>query len=344
MNSLYCIIMFMNNLKINVIAEEFVGEANGVTTAILELIESLKNDEFYDLIDSPENADVVHAHTIGLDYVKQSFKYKNKMVVSAHVIPDSFIGSLIFSKLWRPLAKQYLKFVYNRSKEVIAVSPFVKLELEKIGVKSKIHVLCNSVDRQKFKPDQELRDKYRKKLNLTTEFVATCVGQIQPRKGIYDFIETARLCPDVTFVWVGGTPFKGLTAEYKKLQEVVKNAPKNIIFTGIVDFSEMPAYYAMSDVYFMPSYQENFAFATIEASSVRLPLLLRDNVEYPSSLFTHYLRGKTADHFAEIVNKLKNEPDYLDHWQNQSEILASKYSLKAYMEQLKAIYLGVLNK
>ena len=30
----------MNSLKIHVIAEEFVGEANGVTTAILELLES----------------------------------------------------------------------------------------------------------------------------------------------------------------------------------------------------------------------------------------------------------------------------------------------------------------
>ena len=99
----------MNKLKF-VIAEEFVGEANGVTTAILELIDSLKNDPFYEL-DDIKDADIIHAHTIGLDYIKQSYKYKNKMIVSAHVIPDSFIGSLIFSRLWRHLAKQYLKYV-----------------------------------------------------------------------------------------------------------------------------------------------------------------------------------------------------------------------------------------
>lgn len=333
----------MEKLKIHVIAEKFVGEANGVTTAILELIESLKRDSFYELQDGPKSADVVHAHTIGLGYVRESLKHKKKMIVSAHVVPDSFIGSLIFSELWRPFAKMYLKFCYNRSKEVIAVSPFVKMELEKIGVKSKIHVLCNSVDRQKFKQDEKLRSKFRKQLNLTNEFVVTCVGQIQPRKGIYDFIETAEKCPDVTFVWVGGTPFKGLTAEYKKLQEVVKNAPKNIIFTGIVDFNDMPGYYAASDAFFMPSFQENFAFATIEASSVKLPLILRDNVEYPSSLFTHYLKGKSSDDFAKIVRKLSDDTDYLTHWQNESETLASKYSLKVYMKQLKTIYLGVLN-
>ncbi|MGC6368069.1 MAG: glycosyltransferase family 4 protein [Candidatus Marinamargulisbacteria bacterium] len=333
----------MNNLKIHVIAEKFVGEANGVTTAILELIESLKKDPFYDLQNQAKTADVVHAHTIGLDYIRQSFRFKNKMVVSAHVVPDSFIGSLIFSRLWRPLAKLYLRYVYNRAREVIAVSPFVKMELEKIGVKSKIHVLCNSVDRQKFKQDDGMRETFRKKMGLTNEFVVTCVGQIQPRKGIYDFIETAEKCPNVTFVWVGGTPFKGLTAEYNKLQEVVKQAPKNIIFTGIVDFNEMPGYYAASDVFFMPSYQENFAFATIEASSVKLPLLLRDNVEYPSSLFTHYLKGKNSDDFAKIVTKLSEDKNFLEQWQNESEELASKYSLKAYMKQLKDIYLGLLN-
>ena len=101
-----------------------------------------------------------------------------------------------------------------------------------------------------------MRKTFRDKLGLTNEFVVTCVGQIQPRKGIYDFIETAEKCPNVTFVWVGGTPFKGLTAEYNKLQEVVKQAPKNIIFTGIVDFNEMPGYYAASDVFFMPLFKK----------------------------------------------------------------------------------------
>ncbi len=334
----------MKKLNIYVIAESFVGEANGVTTAILELFESLKKSDSFNVVDSPNDADIIHAHTIGLDYVFKSFKYKKKMVVSAHVVPDSFIGSLILSELWRPIAKQYLKYVYNRSKEVIAVSPVVKTELEAIGVRSKIHVLCNSVNRQKFSQSNELRATFRKKLNLTNEFVVTCVGQIQPRKGIYDFIDTAKKCPDITFVWVGGTPFKGLTAEYKKLQTVVKDAPKNIIFTGIVDFDDMPGYYAMSDVFFMPSFQENFAFATIEASSVKLPLVLRDNVEYPSSLFTHYLKGKNADEFSAIISKLYQDSDHFNHWQNESETLASKYSLDAYMIKLKNIYEGLLNK
>lgn len=104
----------------------------------------------------------------------------------------------------------------------------------------------------------------------------------------------------------------------------------------------MASYYAMSDCYFLPSYQENFAFATIEASSVKLPLVLRDNVEYPGTLFNHYLKGKDADDFATIISKLKQDPAYFKKWQNESDALATKYELKAYMKHLLKLYSEVI--
>ena len=328
----------MKPIRIHIIAEAFVGKANGVTTAILELMDALKNDPNYTVVDRIEDADVIHAHTIGLDYMRLSGRYRNKLIVSAHVVPDSFDGSLRLSRLWRPLATMYLRLAYNRAQTVIAVSPTVKTVLERIGVRTPIQVLCNSVDRQKFKPSTPLRNTFRQKYGITDAFVVSCMGQIQPRKGIYDFIQTARLCPDIQFMWVGGTPFKGLTADYNKLKKAIKNAPKNIIFTGIVDFDDMPGYYAMSDVFFMPSYHENFAFATIEASAVHLPLLLRDNPEYPSSLFTHYLKATTVAGFCDALTSLKNDPDCLSHWQNESNQLAETYSRDAYMTHIKKAY------
>ena len=36
-------------------------------------------------------------------------------------------------------------------------------------------------------------------------------------KGIAEFIETAALCPEVTFFWFGGRPFGGLTDAVKAL-------------------------------------------------------------------------------------------------------------------------------
>ena len=334
-------------IKVNVIAEKFIGQANGVYTAFLETVDALKKHPEIQLsINEPwENCDVVHAHSIGLEYILKSFKYRDKLIVSAHVVPDSFIGSLILSEWWKPIAKWYLKLAFSRAKLVIAVSPMVKIELEKIDVKTNIQVLCNSVDREKFKLNPDLRQKLRAKHGIgADEFVVTCVGQIQPRKGIYDFLETAQNLPHIRFVWVGGKPFGRITADYDVLEKTVAQAPSNVLFTGIVDFQDMPGYYAMSDVFFMPSYQENFAFATIEASSVQLPLVLRDNVEYPGSLFTHYLKGKTALDFTHVIDHLYRDSAFYKQWQQESETLASNYELSAHVRQLLAFYKEVSGK
>jgi 1,2-diacylglycerol-3-alpha-glucose alpha-1,2-galactosyltransferase len=337
----YYHIGFMPKLRVNLFFEKFVGEANGVYTAFVEAVDALKKrpDIALSINEKNPDCDVFHAHSIGLKYFLESFKHRRHLVTSAHVVPDSFIGSLILSELWRPIAKHYLRLAFNRAKLVVAVSPIVKSELEKIGVKSEIQVLCNAVDRKKFCSDAAKRAELRKKHSIAQDrFVALCVGQIQPRKGIYDFLETAKKCSDVTFVWVGGRPYGKLTADFAKLTEAVNGAPSNVIFTGAVPFEAMPGYYAMADVYFLPSLQENFAFATIEAASLKLPLLLRDNPEYPPTLFSHYLKGKSADDFASELKKLHSERSYLARWQGESDALANKYEASAYTENLVKLY------
>ena len=333
----------MSKLRVNIFAEKFIGEANGVTTAVLECIESLKKRDDIELqIDGSEPYDVLHSHTIGMGFVKKSWGKRKKTVVSAHVVPDSFIGSLIFSRLWQPLAKQYLKFIYDRASVVVAVSPVVKEELTKIGVKARIEVLCNSVDRVKFRPDAAYRSEIRAKFGLKdNEKIALCVGQIQPRKGIEDFLKTAVSLPEIKFMWVGGRPYGRLTEEFDKMTRLVDNAPKNVIFAGIINFEDMPKYYAAADIYFMPSYQENFAFATIEAASVKLPLVTRDNPEYPGTLFDHYLSASNAEGFTKLISKLATDQSFFKEYQGHSDQLANMYEVNAYTDKLVAIYRSI---
>ena len=328
---------------VNMFAEGFIGEANGVTTAFVEAVDALTKRRDIELkVNGKEPYDVLHSQTIGPRFFFKRIGKKHKTIVSAHVVPDSFIGSLVFSRLWRPLAKWYLKFIYDRAQAVIAVSPKVGEELEKLGVKSKVYVLCNSVNREKFKPNDEAREEIRRKHNLSLEKkVAICVGQIQPRKGVDDFVAVAEALPGVTFMWVGGRPYGKLTQEHERMTEVIKNAPKNVIWAGIVKLEQMPAYYAAADIYFMPSFQENFAFATIEAASTKLPLVMRDNIEYPDSLFTHYLKAKDAEGFTALIKKLITDQPFFLEYQNESDALANKYEINAYTDKIVKIYKDV---
>jgi 1,2-diacylglycerol-3-alpha-glucose alpha-1,2-galactosyltransferase len=329
-------------LTLEIVAEKrFIRKANGVHTAVVQLVEQLrKRDDIKISVNtSSSQVDVIHAHTLGAHYLLKALTCRDHLVASAHVVPESFLGSLIFDKFCYGVAKFYLKFALNRARLVIAVSPVVKTQLKRLGVTTEIVVLCNSVDRQQFRPDKQLRKRVRTQLGLSDDgFISLCVGQIQRRKGIQTFLNVAEILPQMTFVWVGGRPFGRLTANYDEMTELMEQAPQNVRFIDAVDFEEMPGYYAMADVFFFPSFQENFAYAILEASSTRLPLVLRDNPEYPYLLFTHYLKAGTDEGFAETLRHLTKDVSFLETWQQESDTLASKYEIHKYVEQLVTCY------
>ena len=157
------------------------------------------------------------------------------------------------------------------------------------------------------------------KYGLPTErFTVVCAGQLQRRKGIFDFIELAKKMPDTQFVWAGGFSFGKITDGYEEVRKVVENPPDNIKFTGIVDRDKMNEIYNLADVMFLPSYEELFPMTILEAMNCRVPLLLRDIPIYENILFDYYLRAKDNDGFAEILNRLQNDSEYYNNAVEQS--------------------------
>jgi 1,2-diacylglycerol-3-alpha-glucose alpha-1,2-galactosyltransferase len=70
---------------------------------------------------------------------------------------------------------------------------------------------------------------------------------------------------------VGGRSYGRLTADYDRLTKICDHAHKNVIFAGTIDYEEMPAYYSMTDVYFLPSIQENFLLQQLRQAPVSYP-------------------------------------------------------------------------
>lgn len=333
----------MSPIKVSILIENFVGVANGVYTAYAETIEALKDrDEIKLSVNSTKPCDITHYHSIGPYYLWTSFSSKGTMVVTAHVIPESFVDSIILSRFWNPIARFYLRFAYNRSDVIQAVSPLVKQKLREIGVKKPIRIICNCVDRDKFRLTGKKRKKFRQKLGLRRDdFVAMSVGQIQPRKGIDTFIETAKQLPAIKFLWVGGQVYGRLTAHYRRMSQIVKEAPENVIFAGTVPFEDIPGYYNAADIFFFPSHQENFPFVLLEAASTGLPLLLRDNPEYELILAGRYLKAGSVDGFHTLIEKLLNDHDLFTSYQQHSLKLAKEYDRKSYAAKLIELYKSI---
>lgn len=330
-------------MTINIISETpYFPKAQGVHTAFINQYQMLKRTKETILLNSYKKADITHIHTVGL-YAFYKALRNHPCVITAHIIPDSLIGSLKGATVLGGLSTFYLKNYYNTADLVLAVAPQVKEELIKIGVTTRIEIFPNPIDTQLFKNDISLRKKGRNRLKLPEDaFVILGVGQVQTRKGIDDFIEVAKQLPQMSFVWVGGTPFSGLTDQGTILPKLLKHLPPNVQFPGIVDYEDMPAIYNASDIFFFPSNQETQGLVIIEAASSGRPLILRDLTEYKTLYKSNYLAGKTREDFITLLQRLHTNKKIYDLAKKDSLTLSKRFSFATLSKSLLSYYNSLL--
>lgn len=330
-------------MKINLVTEsEYFPKGHGVHTAFLNMKQMLEATGQQVTVNAWGQADITHMHTLG-PFSFYKLQTSKTTVVSAHVIPDSFVGSLKGTKYWLGGAKKYLRYFYSQADMVVAVAPKVKAELEKLGVKSRIEVFPNPINTRVFKGDPILRKQGREKLGLKeTDFVLIAAGQIQKRKGVHDFVEMARVLPEYQFVWVGNQPFKSITAEDDSFEALLAGKPDNMHFPGLVSYDQMPAVYNAADVCFFPSYQENAPMGPIEAAACGLPLLLRDLEEFQLLYGEGYLKAKTEADFRGFIKALASDKELYTKSQKDSLALSQKFSFPVLGGRLVNLYQSLL--
>lgn len=316
----------VKKIKVNVISEsEFTVQGHGVHTAYIEHTRSLKaRPDVIVTVNQDVDVDITHIHTTGLYAAKRLVNGPGKKVVSAHIVPDSLVGSLAFAKWWLPLAKVYLKWFYSRADLVFAVSDATQNDLLALGVEKPITVLYNTIDTQRYRRHDDDRIKARQKVGLPTRgTIVMGAGQVQPRKRLDTFVAAANALPDVTFVWVGGMPFKAAAADGGDMKKLIKNAPKNLLFPGILPLDEMVAYYHTADMFMLPSDQETFGLVIVEAAAADLPVILRNNPEYDTTFAGNVLKfDDDAAAIAAVVSLRESKELYEQSVQGARRIAA----------------------
>ena len=317
----------------------FTVQGHGVHTAFLETVNALKKLSNVEvLVNTRANADICHIHTVGFYALKHLLFSKGRRVVSAHIVPESLIGSLRWAKSWVWAARWYLRFFYNHADLVIAVSEETKELLRKMGVKRPIKVINNMIDISRYANSPTLRSQARRRFGWKEDdWVVVSNGQVQPRKRVDTFLHLARKFPKTRFVWVGGIPFKGIAADYEKMKKQMDTAPKNTFFSGVVDREKVVDYVRAGDVFVMPSDQETFGLAVVEAASAGLPLVLRDIRDYDNTFRDDAVVCNEAS-FEDALYRLQTDKVYYRKMQNKALALASRYDSTKLVQQLLLVY------
>lgn len=305
---------------INMLSTADKVKGQGVGSAYLEQVNLVRNGldkDFKVVINKRARTEIMHYHTIDLlHYLSIPFAKKKGVTVGyVHFLPETIEGSIKLPKLIEKIFYKYIISFYKSMDYLVTVNPNFITKLEAYNIdRKKITYIPNFVSDEKFynlSKDEIYIAKEKLKIQKES-FVVLGVGQIQTRKGVMDFIDIAKKMPEVQFIWAGGFSFGNITDGYKELKNQIEHAPKNILFTGIVERDLMNDIYNVSNVLFMPSYNELFPMSILEAMNTSTPILLRDLELYEDILFDYYLKEHDNEGFINAIGKLKNDSDYYD--------------------------------
>lgn len=287
--------------------------------------------------------DIIHYHTVNPTYyLERLFKKRKSAAVGyVHFLPATVDNSLKLPKIARVIFYKYILSFYGSMDYLVTVNPDIVSKIAEAGITGpEVRFIPNYVSSDSF--HEKSRDdvkKIRESYGIPEDkFVALGVGQLQTRKGVRDFVKTAELMPEMLFVWAGGFSFGKITDGYDEIKAMTENPPKNVKFIGIVDRELMPDIYNMSDVLFLPSFDELFPMTILEAICCKKPLLLRDIDIYHNILFDYYLKASDVEGFAEMLQRLSADGAFYDEWCENSWKCHLRYSEESILKMWEELY------
>jgi len=178
------------------------------------------------------------------------------------------------ASVWQTRERKLL----DRASHVISVSQGLKHELiEQYGYPGgKIEVIPNGVDYVRFSKDASINTSaVRDALGIDpNERVILYLGRLMERKRVIDLVKAMpqilQKIPNARLVVVGK---RNSNAEHieQTARELFLDA--KVTMVDHVPYQEVPSYYAMADVYALPSSYEGFPFTILEAMAAGTPVV-----------------------------------------------------------------------
>ncbi|WP_265129720.1 glycosyltransferase family 4 protein [Chryseobacterium oranimense] len=199
--------------------------------------------------------------------------------------------------------------------KVVCVSHSVKKisEDDHLNASSKNIILglgtCNGIDTEnKFNPEKQnaaLIADIRRDLKINEgDFVIGYVGRLVKDKGINELTEAWNVLKNkhqnLKLLLVG--PIEERDAISEESKKIIRNDP-NIINTGFV-LNAAP-YFNVMDVFVLPTYREGFPTVSLEASSMKLPVLITKATGCTESIIEDQTGLFIKNDSEDIINKIE---------------------------------------
>ncbi|MHC1591418.1 MAG: glycosyltransferase family 4 protein [Candidatus Helarchaeales archaeon] len=302
------------------------------------------------LILSKTKFDILHAHWIlpsGLIASLLSSLFRIPCVATAHGRSIYLNPEVGFTIPQNRYARMLLKLAFLKLDGIITCSKDARSQAIQRGASSrKIHLIYNGTDEELFTPDLSGAT-IREELGLGNAPIIIAVRKFYVRKGLQYLIKAMPMIikehPEARLILMGDGPLKeALILETERL-----NLTKNVLFTGMIPNARVPSYIAAANVCVVPSLDEGFGVAAVEAMSMKKPLVstqaggLKEVVNETNALI---IPPKNSKALAEAILKLLENPEIgRKLGENGRKTVMSKFNWKLAAKKHELLYNKIIN-
>lgn len=295
--------------------------------------------------------DVIHSQCefFTFQYASRISKCTGAPIVHTyHTLYEQYFTYLVPMKsLSKRAVSMFSKTRLKKVKRVIAPTPKVAGVLRDYGLSNPISVIPSGINLERFKnrisPEERLAR--RRSLGISdNQTVMLNLGRLGTEKNVDElirlFAKAAKDRDDIVFLIVGDGPAR----EQLGLLSAELSIQNKVIFTGMVDPSQVQYYYQLSDFFASASTSETQGLTYIEAAANGLPLLCRADPCLQDVLiggvngYTYSSEAEFLNHFYNICNNPKWRCVAGEH----SRSIAMSYDKHTFGDSVEALYDAVV--
>ena len=310
------------------------------------------------IIENEWHLDIIHTQTeLSIDiFARMVAKKLNIPIVRTyHTLYEDYTGYVThghFDNLAKKaVIKLTKKFCEKRCDELIVPTDKIKKMFnERYDINRDMTVIPTGVDIKRFaltptmkKKVKEIKDKYKIK---DDDFIIGSVGRVAPEKSFDKIIKNMpdliKINNKIKFMLIGDGPI------LNDLKHMVKemNLDGNVIFAGLVEYNDMPAYYNTFDIMVSYSTTETQGLTIIEGLATSLPVVCINDKSFREMIQNNYngYLFNTKEEFKKHILDLIYDKDLYKTISMNAKNSTYSYSKEVFASRVLQVYHKAIEK
>ncbi len=291
--------------------------------------------------------DIIHSHqpySLGSEALKFSKELKIPLIFTYHIKYKDY--SHYIPLVPNSISKKYIRKVTvsysNKCDTIIAPSTAIKKLLESRGITVPVKIIPSGINIDNFANVTGQRDSIREKYNIKADDIMLITAcRLTKEKNleflIKSFAKIAQKEKNIKFMIVGDGAVK------KDLEDMSEELgiKEMMIFTGLVDRTEIVSLYQSSDIFVFASHTETQGLVAVEAMAAGSPVVavrasgIEDIVQDGEDGF---LTSNSEDEFAEKVLQIAGNEELRKKMAEKAKENSRKFEIAPWIEKIVELY------